>query len=121
MCSCFGLGREKKMIVVEDQEVVITVKGKNVTFRMSTSSDRDHDRNHLEPVPESPKRRKPKQSFDSQRTTSTGVSSRSAFDGKRSMEYEVSPYPGHTRSCDASVGRTPHRDPFESPQRPVEA
>lgn len=119
MCSCLGLGREKKLIVVEDQEVVITVKGKNVTFRMSTSSDRDRD--HLEPVPESPKRRKPKRSLDSQRTTSTGMSSRSAFDGKRSLEYEVSPYPGHTRSCDAFVGRTPHRDPFESPQRPVEA
>lgn len=107
MCSCFGLAREKKTIVVDDQEVVITVKGKNVTFRMSTSSN---DRDHLTPVPESPKRLKGKKSFESQSTNST----RTAFDGKRSMDYEVPPYMGHTQSCDASVGRTPHRDPFTS-------
>lgn len=115
MCSCFGIRRgNKKMIVVDDQEVVITVKGKNVTFRMSTSSDRDH----LTPVPESPKR-KGKLSFESQSTNSTGVSSRSAFDARRSREYEVPPYSGHTRSCDASVGRVPHRDPFELLKRPL--
>lgn len=118
MRCCFGLGQEKKLLVVEDQEVIITVKGKNVTFRMSTSSN---DRDHLDTVPESPKRIKTKRSFESQGTQSTGMSSRSAFDVRRSREYEVSPYPGHTRSCDASVGRTPHRDPFESPQKPVEA
>jgi hypothetical protein len=94
------------MIVVEDQEVVITVKGKNVTFRMSTSSN---DRDHLPPVPESPKRAKAKRSFESGSTQS----SRSAFDARRSREYEVTPYPGHTRSVDASIGRTPHRDPFD--------
>jgi hypothetical protein len=105
MFCCIGASREKKMIVVEDQEVVITVKGKNVTFRMSTSSN---DRDHLSPVPESPKRAKAKRSFESGSTNS----SRSAFDARRSREYEVSPYPGHTRSAEASVGRTPHRDPF---------
>jgi hypothetical protein len=94
------------MIVVEDQEVIITVKGKNVTFRMSTSSN---DRADLASVPESPKRRNKQRSFESQRTNST---SRTAFDARRSREYEIAPYPGHTRSCDASVGRTPHRDPF---------
>jgi hypothetical protein len=26
----------------------------------------------------------------------------------------VPPYAGHALSCDASTGRTPHRDPFES-------
>jgi hypothetical protein len=105
MCSCFGLSGEKKTIVVDDQEVVITVKGKNVTFRMSSSSDRER----LDTVPESPKRRKATKSFESHSTNS----SRSAFEGKRmSTEYEVPPYMGHTKSCNGSVGRTPHKDPF---------
>lgn len=103
MCSCFGLSREKKTIVVDDQEVVITVKGKNVTFRMSTSSN---DRERLDTVPESPKRRNGHKSFESHSTNS----SRAAFEAKRmSTEYEVPPYIGHTNG---SSGRTPHKDPF---------
>jgi hypothetical protein len=101
------------MIVVEDQEVVITVKGKNVTFRMSTNSSDRGDTCVVPESPKSPKRTRVKRSFESQNTSSTVTSSRHAFDQK-SREYDVPPYAGHALSCDASTGRTPHRDPFES-------
>jgi hypothetical protein len=105
---CSGSGRDKKTIVVDDQEVVITVKGRNVTFRMSSSSN---DRDHLDAVPEPPKR-KHKRSFESNGTNSTR-SSRLAFDSQR---YDVEPYVGHAKSVDSSTGRVQHRDPFESAQ-----